>query len=240
MTTDTTADDLLELIDIMARLRGPGGCPWDREQTPETLKSYLLEETYELLEALDTQDQIAIIDELGDLLLQVVFFARIYQERQQFAIADVARAINAKLIRRHPHVFADASADQHAQRWENIKQQERRQRGFGNRLAERIPSELPALKKAGKLARKVSSTTAQEQLDKTGSSLQRLSRHLDSPAPPRAAVQSELEELLFGIARLSTSLGYDPEDLLRQKTTREIHRFDAENSPDSGQQLPSS
>lgn len=239
MSIDTTIDELRQLIDIMARLRAPDGCPWDREQTPETLKSYLLEETYELLEALDTRELNPIIDELGDLLLQIVFFAQIYQERGDFSLAEVARAINSKMIRRHPHVFADASAELHAQRWEAIKQQERRQSGAGNRLADRIPRDLPALKKAAKVSRKMPSATPREQLNTAVSRLDRLSAELESPAPGSDATESALEEVLFDLARLSTLLGHDPEDLLRRKATREIQRIDARNSSDDGQQFPS-
>src|SRR4029453_8221118 len=107
MADGDTLDRLALLIDIRARVRAPGGCPWDREQTPESLRPYLVEEAYEVLDAIDRGDPDGQRDELGDVLLQVVFHAEIASERGQFRLADVARAIADKLVRRHPHVFAD-------------------------------------------------------------------------------------------------------------------------------------
>src|SRR5512138_2261189 len=107
MSDPQAAEAFTRLVDIMARLRGPGGCPWDREQTPETLRPYLVEEVYEVLEAIDGGDPAAVRDELGDLLLQVVFQSQLAAEAGRFTIADVARAIADKLVRRHPHVFGD-------------------------------------------------------------------------------------------------------------------------------------
>jgi len=119
--------DVRELVDVVARLRGPGGCPWDREQTHESLIPYLLEESYELAEALQNSDPDSTKEELGDVLLQVILHARIEEEQGRFSLADVARDLRQKLVRRHPHVFAGASAgDAHEvrRRWEEIKRQE--------------------------------------------------------------------------------------------------------------------
>src|SRR5438093_5143058 len=123
------ADSFTRLVDIMARLRAPGGCPWDREQTPESLRPYVLEEAYEVLEALDRGEPAAIRDELDDLLLQVVFHAQLAAEAGRFTVADVARAIADKLVRRHPHVFGDVQvrdADEVVHNWTRIKAAERR------------------------------------------------------------------------------------------------------------------
>src|SRR4029450_7768137 len=128
MADAETLDSLARLIDIVARLRAPGGCPWDREQTPEMLRPYLVEEAYEVLDAIDRGDLDAQRDELGDVLLQVVFHAEIAAERGHFRLAAGARAIADKLVRRHPHVFADVrvrDADEVVRNWQRIKAEER-------------------------------------------------------------------------------------------------------------------
>ncbi|WP_305043914.1 MazG family protein [Geoalkalibacter sp.] len=153
MPQSQNSSALLDLVDLMRRLRSPEGCPWDREQTARSLQPYLLEETYEVLEALDQAHPRAICEELGDLLLQVVFLAQIFAEQELFTIEDVARAITDKLIRRHPHVFAGtpfADMDELNRQWESIKNFEKTQdsrpaSGAG------APLHLPALARAGKL-----------------------------------------------------------------------------------------
>src|SRR5690349_20962937 len=140
------------LVEIMARLHGPGGCPWDREQTHATLRPYLIEETYEVLEAIESGDADALRDELGDLLLQVVFHAQLAAEAGSFDAADVARAIAAKLVRRHPHVFGDVQvrdADEVIRNWRRIKSEERRAKGEDHDLFGGVPQGLPALLRAG-------------------------------------------------------------------------------------------
>ena len=123
MNSQKTLDSLQELIDIMALLRSENGCQWDSAQTPESLKTHILEEAYEVLEAIDQGDPDEICDELGDLLLQVVFQSQIFTESGLFGMAEVAKSISNKLKRRHPHIFADADHEGHEQRWEEIKQQ---------------------------------------------------------------------------------------------------------------------
>ena len=142
-----------KLVDVMARLRGPGGCPWDREQTPETLRPYILEEAYEVLEAIDRGDAASLRDELGDLLLQVVFQAQLAAEGGRFTIADVAQAITDKLERRHPHVFGSVQvdgADDVVRNWKRIKAEERRAAG-DDALFAGVPAALPALARAQQL-----------------------------------------------------------------------------------------
>jgi len=145
---------LLELVAVMARLRGPGGCPWDAEQTHESLAPHLLEETYELLEAIDLRDDDAMRDELGDVLLQVVFHAQLAADEGRWDIDDVANGLLAKLVRRHPHVFADtevAGADEVLRNWERLKaEHEGRRPG----VDEDIPEALPALMRAAKVQRR--------------------------------------------------------------------------------------
>ncbi len=135
-----------ELLDIMDRLRGPGGCPWDAKQTPETLKPYLIEETYEVLEAIDNGEPTAICEELGDLLLQIVFHAAIFSERGEFTLGDVAQGITTKLRRRHPHVFAAASCADEAElhrQWERIKRLEKGTTDERTTILSGIPAALP-------------------------------------------------------------------------------------------------
>jgi len=135
-------------MDIVARLRAPGGCPWDREQTHESLKRNLLEESYEVIEAIDQGDPIVLSEELGDLLVQVAFHADIANEAGDFQLEDVLRKINSKLVRRHPHVFADGHAQDAREverNWEQIKAQERKEKGESKSPVEGIPVDMPAL-----------------------------------------------------------------------------------------------
>src|SRR6266852_9993164 len=147
------------LVEIMARLRGPCGCPWDREQNFDTIKPYLLEETYEVMDAIDARDWEALAEELGDLLLQAVFFAQMASEEGRFDIADSIAAINDKLARRHPHVFADGDAqtsDDVKRRWDEIKAEEQQSKAKprAKGLLAGVPRSLPALVEAQQIARK--------------------------------------------------------------------------------------
>src|SRR6266478_3673750 len=147
------------LVEIMARLRAPGGCPWDREQNFDTIKPYLLEETYEVMDAIDARDWEGLADELGDLLLQAVFFAQMASEEDRFDIADSLLAINSKLVRRHPHVFADDDAKTSSdvlRRWDEIKANEKETKGEAppKGLLSGVPRSLPALVEAQKIAAK--------------------------------------------------------------------------------------
>lgn len=154
MTNKHNNTALLDLVDVLRRLRAPGGCPWDRDQTADSLKPYLLEETYEVLEALDQGESKEICEELGDLLLQVVFLAQIFTEQGLFTIEDVARSITDKLIRRHPHVFAGtqfSSMEELDAQWERIKQSEKNKRSTSGARSP-IPKNLPALARGQKLA----------------------------------------------------------------------------------------
>lgn len=215
--TDTT-DEIQKLVEIMAALRSPDGCPWDQKQTPETLKPYILEEAYELLEAIDTNNTDDIRDELGDLLLQVVFVAQIYKEQNEFGLAEVANSIRKKLIRRHPHVFADADVNKHAQRWEEIKQQERSEQGKGNNLLERIPENLPALKKATKVAKKISTESQPTQVTNLQNHFSSLSQLIAGEDTTTIQLKKVLGEIFFDTVQLANSLDIDAEDLLRKKT----------------------
>src|SRR5215813_10147411 len=161
MADAETLESLNRLVDVMARLRAPGGCPWDREQTFESLRPYLVEEAYEVLDAIDRGDVAGLRDELGDVLLQVLFHSEIAAEGGHFRLADVARAIADKLVRRHPHVFADVrvrDADEVVRNWRRIKAEERQAAGgdADAGLLAAVPSALPALARAQQMGEKLS------------------------------------------------------------------------------------
>ncbi|MDX9752752.1 MAG: MazG family protein [bacterium] len=150
-STKSLADQFLQAVQIMARLRSPGGCPWDLEQTHQSLKKYLIEEAYELLESIDNQDDAEIMEECGDVLLQVLFHARLAEEEHRFTIQDVLACLCDKLVSRHPHVFGDAKADTPQEvliRWEKLKNKEKPHR---TSVLDGIPPALPALMKAEKI-----------------------------------------------------------------------------------------
>lgn len=227
MTTkpsDAASAALARLLTIMERLRAPGGCPWDAEQTPESLKPYIIEEAYEVVEAIDQGDVEDLRDELGDLLLQVVFLARIHEERENFSIFDVIQAIADKLVRRHPHVFAGTpigDARMLADQWEAIKRAEKPETTSEHPL-ERLPRQLPALQKAGKLAQK---TGFNEATGGLAGLLKQAERDLKAVGRSLARDEGEssrehLGSLLFTLAGLATTLDQDAEDILRGHNQR--------------------
>jgi len=223
-----------ELVEVMARLRAPNGCPWDREQTHATLKPYLLEETYEALEAIDIGDDDELCKELGDVLLQVVFHAQIAAEENRFGIEEVARAIVDKLIRRHPHVFADVEVDgseQVLQNWEQIKKQERQELGDATpSLLDGIPKQLPALMRAQRMQARVSRQgfdwdQIEGPLDKVEEEFAELRQAWASGETP--AIEDEFGDLLFALVNTGRFLNVDSEQALRQSTDKFERRFRA-------------
>lgn len=210
---------------VMERLRGPAGCPWDAEQTHESLARHLLEEAHETLEAIDEGVPERIRDELGDLLLQVVFHAEMARQDGTFDIDDVAEGIVAKLIRRHPHVFGDVKVDSSAEvlvNWERIKGEEK---GRDHPVDDEIPASLPALARAAKVQRRAAGwgfdwRTSEEAVAKVREEL----GELESAPPERA--EDELGDLLFAVAALGRRLSVDPETALRKATRRFGERFD--------------
>ena len=220
MSNEDSPAPFRRLVEIIARLRGVGGCPWDRDQTPESLKPYLLEEAYEVLEALDKGEAPAIRDELGDLLLQIVLQARIFEERGHFSIDDVATTIVEKLVRRHPHVFA-ATADLDPAgldaQWERIKAQERTSLPkVPGETAENLDRHLPALMRARKVAEKAARTGHPVAAGIEATSLvQKKLRDLgERPLLP------EFGELLLAVVELGRTLRIDAEEALRLATER--------------------
>ena len=216
----------------MARLRAPGGCPWDREQSFDTIKPYLLEETYEVLEAIDKRDWPALADELGDLLLQAVFFAQMASEENKFRIDDSIDAIVQKLIRRHPHVFADGSAktsDDVKRRWDEIKADEKKSKGEPVRgLLESVPRNLPALVEAQQISSKAAGVgfdweNADQVLDKLDEELDELARAREGGS--REELEGEIGDLLFVLVNLARFLKVDPEQALRKTNAKFRKRF---------------
>ena len=231
MVAETVGDLFTQLVEIMARLRGENGCPWDREQTSESIKPYLVEETYEVLEAIDDQEPAKLREELGDLMLQIVFHARMAEEAGVFSIGDVLAAINSKLVRRHPHVFGEVKAETAQEvlfNWEQIKQTERRQAQGQASLLDGVPREMPALLRAHRLQEKASRVgfdwkEAQEVLQKVEEELEELREAMQGQAADR--VEAELGDLLFALVNLSRFLAVNPEEALRKTIARFIARF---------------
>jgi MazG family protein len=222
-------DGFNRLVEIMARLRAPGGCPWDREQSFDTIKPYLLEETYEVLDAIDARDWDGLAEELGDLMLQSVFFAQMASEENRFTIADSLEAINSKLVRRHPHVFADGDAktsDDVLKRWDEIKQTEKaRPKG----LLAGIPRFLPALVEAEKISKKAAGAgfdwdSIAQVFDKMREELAELEQA--RAAGTQEAMEDELGDLLFVVVNIARFLRVDPEQALRKTNAKFRTRFE--------------
>jgi MazG family protein len=220
------------LLEIMARLRDPaGGCPWDREQTFATIAPYTVEEAYEVADAIERGDLGDLKEELGDLLLQVVFHARIAEEMGEFSFEDVAAAIADKMVRRHPHVFEDAHyrdvAEQTAS-WEAIKADERASKGKNASLLDDVPAGLPALTRAVKLTKRAARVgfdwpSTAEVLAKLREELAELEVEID--AGEQAKAREELGDLLFVVANLARKLDVEPEDALRSANAKFARRF---------------
>jgi MazG family protein len=231
------ARELTRLIEIMATLRGPDGCPWDREQTIDSLKPFVLEETYEVLEAIDRHDHAALCEELGDFVFEAVFLAQLESEAGHFTIADSLESIADKLLRRHPHVFrregepALESAGQVRTRWEEIKAQERASTPTPKTLLSGIAPTLPALLRAYHIGTRAASvgfdwTTPGDIVDKIQEEVDELREVVATDGPiDRRRAEEEMGDLLFSIANLSRKLGIEPETALRKANDKFTKRF---------------
>jgi MazG family protein len=216
------------IFEVVARLRAPGGCPWDREQTHESLRPYLLEETYELLEAIDSGDDAKMKEELGDLLLQVAMHAEIAAEDGRFDAAQVSEAVAAKMVTRHPHVFGSTSvadAEEVLRNWEHQKAHEARKAGKEESVVDRVPATLPALawalglqKRAARVGFDFTST------NEAAESVAEEARELAAAKDPQQAFE-EMGDLLFAIVSLARRLKVNPEDALRVAGQRFRDRF---------------
>jgi tetrapyrrole methylase family protein/MazG family protein len=217
------------LFEVVARLRAPGGCPWDRQQTHESLRPYLLEETYELLEAIDSGDDAKMKEELGDVLLQVAMHAEIAAEQKRFTAVEVSEAAAAKMVARHPHVFGDvavANADEVLRNWEHAKVDEAKRAGReGESVVDRVPASLPALawtlglqKRAARVGFDYDSPTGASE------AVAEEARELAEADDPQAAFD-EMGDLLFAVVALARKLKVNPEDALRVAGQRFRKRF---------------
>ena len=219
------------LLGIMARLRAPGGCPWDREQTPTSLKPFLIEETYEVLEAIEGGEPRALAEELGDLLLQVVFHAQIAEERGEFAMPDVLRALVEKMVSRHPHVFAAASAETSAEvlvQWEHLKQREAEAKGRARSVIDGVPRAMPSLVRAQRTQSKAARVgfdwpdaraawdKVREEIDEAGDAI---------AAGDADRIREELGDVLFSLVNVARLASIDAEDTLHGATEKFRRRF---------------
>jgi len=236
---------MAEAIAIMARLRGPDGCPWDREQTFDTIKRHTLEETYEVFDAIERRAWPELKDELGDLLLQILFYAQMAAEAGYFTIDDVAAGLNAKLIRRHPHIFGDVKAEDAAtvlKNWDEIKREEKKASGTCEvSLLGDVPRSMPALMEAGKLGSRAAKVgfdwpDVNGLFDKLNEETGELLDELRKPEIDHAAVEEEFGDLLFTVANLARHLKVDPETSLRSANAKFRRRFGAMESEAGGQE----
>lgn len=225
-------DPMARLLEIMARLRDPNdGCPWDLEQTFATIAPYTVEEAYEVADAIERQDLSDLKEELGDLLLQVVFHARMAQEQGAFDFQDVARAINDKMIRRHPHVFGSetyASGAEQTAAWEALKAEERRAKGRVDSLLDDVPTGLPAMTRALKLTKRAARVgfdwpDVSFVLDKLREEIGEMEAEIASG--DREKLRGELGDVLFVLANLARKLDLEPEDALRATNAKFARRF---------------
>jgi MazG family protein len=247
---DTAASSFTRLVDIVARLRAPDGCPWDREQTLETLRPFVLEETYEVLEAIDRGDREALREEIGDMIFEGVLLAQLCAERGEFTVADSLQSIADKLVRRHPHVFGDATRARTSAevlgRWEEVKAQERAaspDAGKPKTILGGVPRALPALLRAHEMGTRAAAVgfdweraadviaKIEEEVAELREATGRLTTTAGSAGDDadaerhRRQVEEEMGDLLFAIANLSRKLGVEPEAALRQADDKFARRF---------------
>ena len=231
------------LVEIMRRLRAPDGCPWDREQTPASLRPFVLEETYEVLEAIETGSPAHLCEELGDFLFEAVFLAQMSEEAGDFSIGDAIDAICDKLVRRHPHVFdrsegdAPLTSNQVIEKWETLKARERAAAGLPARKSKTtlggVPKSLPSLLRAYEISSRAAAVgfdwaKADDVLDKIEEEVAEVRREVESGATGHMSrAEEEMGDLLFAIANLSRKLGVEPEAALRRANEKFTARFDA-------------
>ncbi|MGI6129431.1 MAG: nucleoside triphosphate pyrophosphohydrolase [bacterium] len=219
------------LVQVMATLRGNEGCPWDKEQTHRSLRRYLIEECYEVIEAIDNDNMNNLREELGDLLLQVVFHARLAEEARSFDLNDVIQEVVAKMVRRHPHVFGQTKAkdsDEVLVNWEAIKKEEKKKKGQGQGVLEGVPKHLPALLRAYKIQGRAAQVGfdwpsidgAWEKVYEEAAELKTAAEHADYHA-----MEEELGDLLFAVVNIARFLGIEPELALAGTTAKFEQRF---------------
>ncbi len=230
---DDSNGDFSRLVSIMEKLRGPDGCPWDREQDFKTLRRYIVEEAYELVEAIENGDDKAIMEESGDLLLQVVFIAQIASETGSFTIRDVLKGICSKLILRHPHVFGNlnvADSEEVMRNWEAIKTAEKEKNGTDSSILSGIPRSMPSLLKAFRIQERAAkfgfdwpTGDASPVLAKVREELAEIQEELSSDQ--RSRIGEEIGDLLFAAVNLSRHCGINPEEALQKASQKFADRF---------------
>lgn len=252
--TETAGARFETLVGIMRTLRSAAGCPWDREQTVASLRPYVLEETYEVLQAMDAGDRTALQEELGDFLFEAVFIARICEEEGGFAIGDAIQSIIDKLVRRHPHVFTSdgeplggpgLTSREVKERWEVIKSRERGGATADRTLLSGVPPTMPALLRAYELSSRAATVgfdwvTPGDVLDKVDEEVQELREAVATQGAGSAEAEEELGDLLFALANLSRKMGIEPESALRRANDKFQARFDGveRRARDEGRELP--
>src|SRR5438067_2254132 len=220
-----------ELVQLMTTLRGPNGCPWDRKQTLPSLKPFIIEESYEVVDAIDRDDRLDLCEELGDFLLQAVFIAELTREEGSFDIYDSVTAIHEKLVRRHPHVFGDVEAKDAEQvlvNWEKLKSEERKKENKG--VLSGVPAVLPALLKASRLTEKAARVGfdwrgTDEVFHKVDEELAELREAIAGGEKDR--MHDELGDLLFTIANIARKLDVNPEEALQSTNRKFTRRFES-------------
>jgi MazG family protein len=228
MKKSELAKAFLDLNELVARLRGPGGCPWDAQQTEDTLKTYLLEEAYEVVDAINRGLPEEVCHELGDLLFQILFLATLASEKGHFDLLRVIKKITDKMIHRHPHVFGDAkvmNAEQVAENWEKLKKEERSLPESSLKLMEGVPFNLPALLRAHRLMERGSRLEPgdREVWGTVQAAFEKLSKSLKNV--DRGKVGETLGDLLFSLVGLSRREGMNAEHLLREANERYLESF---------------
>jgi len=223
------------LVEVLRVLRSPGGCPWDREQTLESLSHFVLEETYEVLEAIDSDNRQALGAEIGDFIFEGVLLAQVAAEAGDFTVADSVQAIVDKLVRRHPHVFGAAARARSSQevlgRWEALKAREREEAGGGEKwILGGVPSTLPALLRAYEMSSRAAAVKfdwerATDVLAKIEEEVAEVRAVVDEHGGDRERLEEELGDLLFALANLSRKLGIEPEAALRRADDKFARRF---------------
>jgi MazG family protein len=226
-----------ELVELISRLRAPGGCPWDREQTHESLKPMMLEEAYEVVEAIDEGNDEEFVGELGDLLLQVVFHSQIATEQKRFTVADVIERVSSKMVRRHPHVFGEDKAETSGEvlrNWEALKEAELREKGKldggQSSMLDSVSTKLPAVMEAFQMTTKVSRVDfdwpdVASVLEKLDEEVDELKSAVRSPEPDHREVAGEVGDLLFVAVNVARLLGVDPESALKASNRKFRRRF---------------
>ncbi len=226
-----TVEKFEALIKVLKRLRAPDGCPWDREQTPQTIKKYMIEEAYELYEAIDNEEDQEVKEELGDLLFLLLFLADLYEEKGSFELKDALECVREKMIRRHPHIFGDVKVNGSKDvvaNWQAIKGKEQEKKGKKKSNLGNLPLALPALQRAYRLGERASRVgfdwdEPKQVLEKLKEEMIELEEAMS--AKDDAAISDELGDLLFTVANLSRKLGKNPEETLKKALDKFVARF---------------